>query len=41
MNGGCGKCGVVDESTPQTNANKLNYMNICFTSYLNQMVVFE
>ena len=32
--------GVVEHATPQSNANKLNYMDICFTSYLNQMVVF-
>ena len=38
MNKNSGDCGVVD-STPQSNANKLNHVNICFTSYLNQMVV--
>ena len=29
--------GVVDKATPQNNANNLNYMNICFKSYLNIM----
>ena len=31
--------GVVMNFTPQTNANKLNYINICCLSYLNQLVV--
>lgn len=29
--------GVVEQTTPQNNANNLNYMNICLTSYLNMM----
>lgn len=38
MNRNSGECGVVEQSTPQCNANKTNnYVHICTINYLNLM----